>query len=216
MVLNSVNLGVEYGVPNMVVTGPNSAGKSTILKSIALSIIMAQSLGIAPAKTMSLTPFAYIATYMNVADSIVDQESRFQAEARRVFEYGDRLESLAQDNAFSFALFDEIFSGTSPTEGAELGYKVATILGTYSNCISLVATHFEKLTDLEIDTNKQFINYTIAVEQTRSGSLYFDENNKIKRLFTLAPGISHQHIAREIFKEKGVDKSSRFFEKCFN
>jgi hypothetical protein len=215
-VSNSIDLGIQHRVPNIVVTGPNSAGKSTILKSIALAIILGQSLGVVPAQAMALTPFSYLTSYMNVADSIVDQESRFQAEARRIFEYGDHLEDIAKNHEFSFALFDEIFSGTSPAEGADLSYKVATIFGTYSNSISLVATHFEKLTSLEKDTAGTFINYKVAVGQNSDGSVQFSADNKIKRFFSLSRGISHQRIAREVFKEKGQTGQSNFFEKCFS
>ena len=215
-VSNSIDLGIQHRVPNIVVTGPNSAGKSTILKSIALTIILGQSLGVVPAQAMALTPFSYLTSYMNVADSIVDQESRFQAEARRIFEYGDHLEDIAKNHEFSFALFDEIFSGTSPAEGADLGYKVATIFGTYSNSISVVATHFEKLTSLERDTAGKFINYKVAVGQNNDGSVQLSADNKIKRFFSLSRGVSHQRIAREVFKEKGQSGQSNFFEKCFS
>ena len=215
VVVNSIDLGVLYNVPNAVVTGPNSAGKSTILKSIALAIVLAQSLGIAPAQAMVLTPFSYLASYMNVVDSLVDQESKFQSEARRIFEYGDRLETLSKNNQFSFALFDEIFSGTSPKEGADLGYKVAAVLGNFPNSISVVASHFEKLTHLEADTAGRFVNYNVAVGQNSDGSIQCDANSKIQRLFTLERGISQQHIAYEVFKEKGMINQSAFFEKCF-
>ncbi|MBM3886958.1 hypothetical protein FJ364_03410 [Candidatus Dependentiae bacterium] len=214
-VTNSVNLGNKFNIPNIVVTGPNSAGKSTTLKSIALAIILAQSLGIVPAQSMSLTPFSYVATYMNVSDSIIDKESRFQAEARRVFEYGDTIESLEKDNKFSFAIFDEIFSGTSPTEGASLGYQVASLLSGYNNCISIIATHFEQLTKLEVDTDKKFINFNVGVDQNSDGTICFDENGKIVRSYTLKQGISRQHIAREVFRERGDVVKSPFFEKHF-
>lgn len=216
VVCNTINLGEVHGIAHLTVTGPNSAGKSTILKSIALSVVMAQSVGIAPALRMSLTAFSYLVTYMNVTDSIVDQESRFQAEARRVFEYGDKLKELEHNQQFSFALFDEIFSGTSPEEGAELGYKVALALARYRFGINIIATHYKKLTDLEDDTHGKFVNYKVSVEENEDGSLFLDTNNNIKRLFTLTPGRSHQHIAREIFKERGNMGQSDFFQSCFD
>lgn len=215
VVLNSINLGIKHEIPNLMATGPNSAGKSTTLKSIALSIILAQSFGIAPARTMVLTPFSYITTYMNVADSLVDKESRFQAEAGRVFEYGDKLEELGKQNKFSFAIFDEIFSGTSPAEGASLGFKVAKIFSEYNNCISVIATHFALLTELEKETKGQFVNFKVAVEQNDDGSIHFDPTGKIVRLYKLARGVSKQHIAREVFKERGDSAHSQFFNKCF-
>lgn len=211
VVTNSIQLGTEYHCPNLIVTGPNSGGKSTILKSIALSLIMAQTLGIAPAHSMTFTPFDNIVTYLNVADSQVDQESRFQAEARRVFEYGDKVDQLAQKKQFSFAIFDEIFSGTSPEEGAQLGLKVAHALARYPTCMSIIATHFPSMTNLERETNGLYINYNVSVAQNQQTQKTCIENGKIKRLFKLAPGISQQHIAIEVFHEKGI--ASPFFQK---
>jgi hypothetical protein len=216
VVLNSIALGLKNNVPNVTATGPNSSGKSTMLKSIALSVVLAQSVGVAPASSMSLTPYSYLVTYMNVADSLVDKESRFQAEARRVFEYGDKLEELSQENKFSFAIFDEIFSGTSPAEGAELGFKVSRIFSEYLNSTSVVATHFELLTTLEQVTSGQFINYKTSVVQNPDGSIHLDENGKIVRTYKFVKGISNQHIAREVFKERGAHTNSHFFNRCFD
>lgn len=210
VVTNSINLGVEYKQPNLVVTGPNSAGKSTILKSVILALIMGQSLGIAPVQAMSFTPFGNIVTYSNVSDSQVDQESRFQAEARRVFEYGDKVDEISKKSIFSFAIFDEIFSGTSPEEGADLGLKVARALTLYPTCMSIVSTHFPKITALETNAHGNYVNYKVSVEQDSHGKIVF-ENGKIKRLFKIVPGISDQHIAIDVFNEKGIN--SPFFKK---
>lgn len=215
VILNSVNLGIEFDTANIIATGPNSAGKSTMLKSIALAIVLAQSIGIAPASAMTLTPYSYLVTYMNVADSLVDKESRFQAEARRIFEYGDKLDYLARTNKFSFAIFDEIFSGTSPIEGADLGKKVAKIFGDYLNCTNIVATHFELLTSLEKETSGRFVNFRVSVEQNKDGSIRFDEHGKIIRTYKFIPGVSQQHIAREVFKERGDNTRTQFFNRCF-
>jgi DNA mismatch repair protein MutS len=199
---NTLQLGAAFKTPNIIVTGPNSTGKSTILKGVALSIVMAQSLGIAPAQAMTLTPFEYLVTYMNVADSQVDQESRFQAESRRLFEYGDVVEKLACQGKFSCAFFDEVCSGTSPYEGAKLGYCFGYELAKKPNCLSVIATHFETITQLEKDTNGAFINYQVPVETDKNGNIVII-NNQIQRPFKITCGISKQHIACDVFREKG-------------
>jgi DNA mismatch repair ATPase MutS len=142
---------------------------------------------------------------MNVADSQVDQESRFQAEAGRVFKHVRKIDDLAKKNALSFAAFDELFSGTSPAEGTELGYKVAKTLCYFPNSISILATHFQPLTQLEADTNGRYINYRVPVVMNGRGTVSV-VNNKVQRTFTLEPGISNQHIAREVFTERGIDQ----------
>lgn len=213
VVTNSIGMGVDYKVPHMVVTGPNSGGKSTILKGIALSVILAQSLGIAPAHTMTLTPFGHLAVYMNIADSIVNKESRFQREGQQAFAHGDHIKALSEHGSFSLAIFDEIFSGTSPEEGAEWGYATAAGFARYSNCICVVATHFPKLTDLEKDTQGHFVNYKVSIEEDANGNFKVDAQGKLKRKYTLERGISLQHIAHAVLQEQGIN--SPFFNQNF-
>lgn len=214
VVKNTVFLGSKYGIPHMVVTGPNSGGKSTIVcKGIPLAIIMAQSLGIAPAQSMTLTPFSHIAVYMNIADSLVNKESRFQREGKQAFAHGDYIKSLSEQNAFSLAIFDEIFSGTSPEEGAKWGYLTAAGFAKYSNCLCVIATHFPKLTQLEKDTQGHFVNFKVSIEEESEGKFKKDEKGKLKRTYTLERGISNQHIAQEVLQEQG--ETSPFFIQNF-
>lgn len=210
VVANTVFLGSKHDIPHMVVTGPNSGGKSTIVcKGIPLAIIMAQSLGIAPAQSMTLTTYRHIAVYMNIADSLVNKESRFQREGKQAFAHGDYIKSLSEQNAFSLAIFDEIFSGTSPEEGATWGYLTAAGFAKYSNCICVIATHFPKLTQLEKDTQGHFVNFKVSIEEDSEGKFKRDEKGKLKRTYTLERGISSQHIAREVLQEQG--ETSPFF-----
>lgn len=202
-VTNDIKLGQEFETPNMLVTAPNSAGKSmSALKCPAIAVTLAQSFGIAPAQKMKFTPFSCIATYMNISDSQVDQESRFQAELVGVGSYGDKAVKLAKDGKFSFAIFDEIFSGTSPKEGAKLGYKVAQQLSRISTAMSIISTHYvQELAALEKDTNGAFKNYTIKVVV---------EKDSILRTFKLVPGVSDTYIAEHILKEKAHKNKSAF------
>ena len=109
VVQNSIHLGPQGGIPHMVVTGPNSGGKSTIVcKGIPLAVIMAQSLGIAPAHAMTLTPFTHIAVYMNIADSIIEKESRFQREGKQAFAHGDHIQKLSERGASSMKFLAEL------------------------------------------------------------------------------------------------------------
>jgi DNA mismatch repair ATPase MutS len=159
---------------------------------------------------MDLTLFSYIMTDKNVAGNQIDQESHFQAEARRIFEYGDKVDKLAAKNLFCLSMLDEVLAGTSQEEGADLNKKVLKALSNYSNCININATHLKSVTELEKETNGKYVNYQVAVEENSNGFPVI-ENGKIKRLYTIKPGISHQHIAKYVFTEKGVN--SEFFNK---
>ena len=194
VITNSINLGSTEQTRNGIITGPNSGGKSTILKSIALSIILAQSIGIAPAQSMSFTPFSHLATYMDISDDISNKTSLFQAEVDRAVNLQNTIRSLPYAN-FSFCIFDELFSGTSPDEGKSIAYATAEAIGQLPNSICMIATHFKLLTKLEANT-KYFTNYKVSVEP-----------GTLKRLYTLEPSISDQHIALDVARERGTKSS---------
>ena len=70
-VSNSVKNTIEIGFKNLnnvLITGPNAGGKSTIIKTVSLTLVMSQTLGIAPASKVYITPFNYVNTYLNIYD----------------------------------------------------------------------------------------------------------------------------------------------------
>lgn len=193
VVTNTISLGTDNQRPNTIITGPNEGGKSTVLKSITLCLLMAQTLGVAPAKAMTLTPFASIATYLNITDDIGSGNSLFKAEVLQAQQLIDRVKN-AQSHEFNFAVFDEVFNGTSPVEGSAAAYSVAKHLATYANSIYLIATHFPLLTQLELLTDT-VSNYKVSVIQQPDGSITYP--------YKLEHGISDQHVALDILRNQG-------------
>jgi DNA mismatch repair protein MutS len=192
VVLNSVSLGNPN--PNMVITGPNAGGKSTFIKSITVNILLSQTLGIVAGSGFKLTPFKLINTYLNIPD-VKGKESLFEAEMHRAREHLDKLGSLDKDK-FSFLIMDEIFSSTNPEEGISGGYAICEMLGKFPNSISIITTHFTKLTDLEKTSN--FSCYKIPINR--------DSNGDIEYTYKLEPGVSDQFIALELLGKKGFDR----------
>ena len=82
---------VEIEGTNMLITGPNAEGKSTLIKSLVLCLIMSQNLGIAPSKNLSHTYFDNINTYLNVSDK-KGEKSLFESELEIMQEYIKDLE----------------------------------------------------------------------------------------------------------------------------
>ena len=101
---NSISTDVEY--PNIIITGPNAGGKSTFIKSVTLSIIFSQTLGISMGKEVKLTPFTLVNTYLNIPD-VKGKESLFEAEMHRARDHLSLLDKLDK-NEFSFLIMDEI------------------------------------------------------------------------------------------------------------
>ena len=193
IITNSVVLGTEGKRANVVLTGPNEGGKSTILKAITLCLILAQTVGVVPAKSMIFTPFNSIATYLNITDDIGSGNSLFKAEVLRAQQLLEKVRD-SKENEFNFAVFDEMFNGTSPVEGSAAAYSVAKHLAEYENSICMVATHFPLLTQLE-DKTKTFSNYKVSVIKNRDGSIGYP--------YKLENGISTQHVALDILQNQG-------------
>lgn len=192
-IVNDVEQGGEHH-NNIIVTGPNAGGKSTHLKGITLCILLAQTIGIAPAHAIEFSPFAKINTYLNISDT-AGQESLFQAEMRRAFELIKSITTLKPDQ-FSFGIMDEMFTGTNPLEGIAGAYGIMKKLASIPNSICLLATHFGKLTDLEQETDT-VANYKVSATKMPDGGYTYP--------FKLEKGISHQAIALDLLKFQGFD-----------
>jgi len=189
---------------NMIITGPNAGGKSTFIKSITLSLVFSQTLGLSLGTSMKLTPFKLINTYLNIPD-VSGKESLFEAEMHRAREHIKKLETMPSDQ-FSFFIMDEIFSSTNPEEGISGGYAICERLGQLKNSMNIITTHFNYLTRLT-DTGN-YKAYKIPISRNENGDIVYD--------YKLLPGVSDQFIALELLKTKGFDKGivSRAQEVC--
>jgi DNA mismatch repair protein MutS len=182
---------------NMIITGPNAGGKSTILTAIPINLILAQSIGLAAAEFVEITPFYSIATYLNIVDDIAAGNSLFKAQVLRAQEVVNVVETTSE-NLFSFVALDEMFNGTSAKESVAAAYSVVNHIGKYQNNISVVATHFPLLTHLEQDSDA-FANYKVSVSLDAQGTIRYP--------FKIEKGISNQHIALDILRQEGFDYS---------
>ena len=194
---SSLSLGVDDVRNNMIITGPNAGGKSTVLKAITISIIMAQSFGIAPAQEFCITPFDTIMTYLNITDDIGSGNSLFKAQVSRAQHILDNVSSLPIDKK-SFIVIDEMFNGTAPKEAQACAFSVAQELDKYTNNISIIATHYHLLTRLE-NESIHYRNYHVSVNHAPDGKLIYP--------FLLERGISHQHVALDILRNEGFNGS---------
>lgn len=194
-VANSVSLNTS-NERNIVITGPNTGGKSTNMKSVAISVLLAQTFGIAPAASMRMTPFNAIYTYLNVIDDTSAGLSLFKAEVKRVQELVDAVKALPS-HQYAFIMLDEIFTGTSPEKSAQLSYDCMHKLADYENLIFISATHFKELTELEYVTNGVVKNYQVEA--------LVDENGKVTAYtYKIVPGVSQINSAQQVVEEGGL------------
>lgn len=95
----------------MILIGPNASGKSTFLKSLSISLLLAQSLSITPNHKMIMTPYDSIHTYMN----IVDVKGELSLYQKQLEDFHKLLEIIHQNpNKKHFMVMDELFNGTNP------------------------------------------------------------------------------------------------------
>lgn len=191
VVKNSINM-----KNNLLITGPNAAGKSTFIKSIITNILLSQTIGINSCSYFEITPFYLIETYLHIPD-IKGKSSLFEAEMLRSKEYIEKIKELEEDK-FSFIVLDEIFSSTNYIEGFSGAYSILKNISKYKNTLFIVTTHYTDLCILENDTNKNIENYKFSVK--------YDNNNNIIFNYLLEKGISYQYIALDLLKNNGFDE----------
>ena len=148
-----------------IVTGANMAGKSTFLRTVSLSIVMANCGLPVCAKSFKYSPIKLL-TSMRTSDSLTDDESYFYSELKRLKFIVDEINT---DNYF--IILDEILKGTNSKDKA-IGSKKFVEKLTKSNATGIIATHDVSLCELE-DEFKSISNYYFDATITNN-ELYFD------------------------------------------
>jgi DNA mismatch repair protein MutS len=126
----------------LLITGPNMAGKSTYLRQVALTVIMAQMGSFVPATEARIGLTDRVLTRIGARDDLRRGESTFMVEMR---ETARLLEGLSQR---SLLLLDEVGRGTSTFDGLAIAWAVAEYLHDSTRAKVLFATHFHELTEL--------------------------------------------------------------------
>jgi hypothetical protein len=163
---------------NMIVTGPNASGKTTILKSTLINVIFTQQFGCGYYDSAKFSPFHHIHCYLNIPDTS-GRDSLFQAEARRCKEILDCIDKHSKES--HFCVFDELYSGTNPEEAEISASSFMLYLQKYKLVSSILTTHFFKVCKT-LD----------AVESIKNCKMetHIDENKEILYTYKLKKGIS--------------------------
>ncbi|EDL63125.1 DNA mismatch repair protein MutS [Bacillus sp. SG-1] len=127
----------------LLVTGPNMSGKSTYMRQLALTAILAQIGCYVPAKEASLPIFDQVFTRIGAADDLISGQSTFMVE---MLEAKNAITNATQD---SLILFDEIGRGTSTYDGMALAQAIIEYIHENIKAKTLFSTHYHELTVLE-------------------------------------------------------------------
>ena len=178
---------------NIIITGPNASGKTTIIKTTMINIILTQQFGCGFYKSAKMAPYNHIHCYLNIPDTS-GRDSLFQAEARRCKEILDIIDTFK--NETHFCVFDELYSGTNPEEAEISAIAFMNYITKYNNVSCLLTTHFINVCK-KLKDNKNIINYNMNTKKM---------NDKLKYLYSLKKGISEVKGGLNILHEMNYPK----------
>ena len=159
-----------------IITGPNMGGKSTIMRQVAIAVIMAQIGCYVACKSANLCLFDKIFTRIGASDDLVSGKSTFMVE---MMEANNALRNATKD---SLIIFDEIGRGTSTYDGMALAQSIIEYIAINIKAKTLFSTHYHELTFLESKL-EGIVNKNVAV---------YEENDKVTFLYTLQDGCANK------------------------
>jgi hypothetical protein len=180
---------------SVIITGPNASGKTTVLKSTLINVILSQQFGVGFYKSATLVPYKHIHCYLNIPDTS-NRDSLFQAEARRCREIVDSVQA-GVNNATETHLcgFDELYSGTNPEEASQSTTALMKWLSKKRRVSCMLTTHF---TDVCTKLRKNSRIRNCRMHAT------IDEDKKATYTYELKDGISVVKGGCSILKEMGI------------
>ena len=142
----------------IVLTGPNMAGKSTLLRQVGLSVLLAQMGAFVPARRAVVGVVDRLFTRVGASDNLVRGQSTFMVEM------SETSAILHGATARSLVLLDEIGRGTSTYDGVAIAWAVTEFLHNTIGCKTIFATHYHELTQLTEEL-AHARNYNVAVRE---------------------------------------------------
>lgn len=175
-----------------ILTGPNAGGKSTLLKSLLVNVVLSQTIVHACATEFSLHPYSFIASQINIPDC-KGKQSLFEAEMYRCKENYDIVK--ARRDTSSLIVLDEIFNSTNPIEGIAGAFAILRAISKLPKVSTVVSTHYLYLTKLEKEcSNVRNVKMNVIMN-----------GDEIIYPYKLERGICKQYIALELLKKNGYD-----------
>lgn len=177
----------------IIITGPNMAGKSALLRQTALIVILAQAGCFVPAASASIGYVDKIFTRVGASDNISQGESTFMVEMN---EAANILNNISDR---SLVLFDELGRGTSTYDGISIAWAIVEYLHEHPkyHAKTLFATHYHELNEME-RSFKKIKNYNVSVKEV---------DNKVIFLRKLVKGGSNHSFGIQVGRMAGLPQS---------
>ena len=187
---------------NMIITGPNAAGKTTYLKATIINIIFTQQFGFGFYSSCKMKPYTHIHSYLNIPDTS-GRDSLFQAESRRCKEILNIINNSSNKNIDlcnrnylhyrHFCIFDELYSGTNPNEATKSAYSFLLYLSKYENVDFILTTHYVDICSRLKKDSKRIENWKMNADS--------NENGEIQYNYTISKGISTIQGAIKVLRD---------------
>ncbi|MGI8842790.1 MAG: DNA mismatch repair protein MutS [Gemmatimonadaceae bacterium] len=174
----------------IILTGPNMAGKSTILRQVGLIVLMAQMGAFVPASAATVGVCDRVFTRVGASDNLVRGQSTFMVEM------AETAAILNTATARSLVLLDEIGRGTATYDGVSIAWAVSEHLHNAIGCKTIFATHYHELTQLA-DELPAVRNFTVAVREVGDEILF---------LHALRPGGADRSYGIEVGRLAGIPR----------
>lgn len=180
---------------NLMITGPNAAGKTTYVKAVCLNVLLGQSLGIVCGIKAVISPIHVFGSFLRIHDE-VGTSSLFQAEVQRCASMIHMCEDAHKLGQRALFFLDEPMHSTPPIEGAATSQAILEKLASYANVRILCTTHYHELTKIE-EQNNSFMNVSMSCVAIRNG-FHFP--------YIIRKGPSYDCIALELLNTKDIPK----------
>ena len=172
----------------IILTGPNMAGKSTILRQVGLIVLMAQVGSFVPASAAHVGIVDRLFTRVGASDNLVRGQSTFMVEM------AETSAILHTATSRSLVLLDEIGRGTSTYDGVSIAWAVSEHLHENTRCKTIFATHYHELTQLAQDLDA-VRNFNVSVREVGDQVLF---------LHRLQPGGADRSYGIEVGRLAGL------------
>ena len=183
---NSIQMAEDTSI--QLITGPNMSGKSTYMRQLAMTAVMAQMGSYVPAESAHLPIFDAIFTRIGAADDLVSGQSTFMVE---MMEANHAITHATKD---SLILFDELGRGTATYDGMALAQAIIEYIHEHIGAKTLFATHYHELTSLETSL-KHLVNVHVAT---------LERNGQVTFLHKIEPGPADKSYGIHVAKIAGL------------
>ncbi len=154
---NDIIMGKDTNI--LLITGPNMAGKSTYMRQLAITVIMAQIGSYVPCKSCVIPIFDKIFTRIGASDDLVSGESTFMVEMK------EANIAISEATEHSLILFDELGRGTATYDGMSLAQAILEYIHDKIKAKTLFSTHYHELTTLAMDLKNLKNVHVSAIEE---------------------------------------------------